>query len=113
VGSDNFFAWAASILSLQVVARAHQRGYRLTAQAFEHQTIAELAAPPTNEAETLKRRWARRETSRRRRALSPHRSSRVLFHSVYEPTWTSTWYRCSASSPGVDFAALAAAWSSP
>jgi amino acid adenylation domain-containing protein/non-ribosomal peptide synthase protein (TIGR01720 family) len=43
---DNFFAAGGdSILSLQVVARAHQAGIHLTPkQLFQHQTIAELAA---------------------------------------------------------------------
>jgi amino acid adenylation domain-containing protein/non-ribosomal peptide synthase protein (TIGR01720 family) len=42
---DNFFELGGdSILSIQVVARAGQRGLRLTPrQVFEHQTIAELA----------------------------------------------------------------------
>ncbi|MEE8584938.1 MAG: amino acid adenylation domain-containing protein, partial [Acidobacteriota bacterium] len=43
---DNFFELGGdSILSIQIVAKANQAGLRLTArQAFEHQTIAELAA---------------------------------------------------------------------
>jgi amino acid adenylation domain-containing protein/non-ribosomal peptide synthase protein (TIGR01720 family) len=42
---DNFFELGGdSILSIQVVARAHEAGLRLTPrQVFEHQTIAELA----------------------------------------------------------------------
>nr|WP_315591460.1 non-ribosomal peptide synthetase [uncultured Cupriavidus sp.] len=43
---DNFFTLGGdSILSLQIVARARQRGWRLTPrQVFEHQTVAALAA---------------------------------------------------------------------
>ncbi len=43
---DNFFALGGdSILSIQIVARAHKRGIALTPrQIFEHQTVAELAA---------------------------------------------------------------------
>jgi non-ribosomal peptide synthase protein (TIGR01720 family) len=43
---DNFFELGGdSILSIQIIARAHQAGVRLTPkQVFEHQTIAELAA---------------------------------------------------------------------
>lgn len=43
---DNFFALGGdSILSIQVVSRANQRGLKLTPkQCFENQTIAELAA---------------------------------------------------------------------
>ncbi len=43
---DNFFSYGGdSILSIQVVARANQRGVRLTThQMYQHQTIAELAA---------------------------------------------------------------------
>ena len=43
---DNFFALGGdSILSIQVVARAHQAGLQLTPkQLFQHQSIAELAA---------------------------------------------------------------------
>ena len=42
---DNFFALGGdSILSIQIIARAHQTGLRLTPkQLFQHQTIAELA----------------------------------------------------------------------
>ena len=44
--SDNFFELGGdSILSMQIVARANQKGLRLTArQMFQHQTISELAA---------------------------------------------------------------------
>ena len=44
--NDNFFELGGdSVLGLQVVARAHQSGLRLsTRQLFEYQTIAELAA---------------------------------------------------------------------
>ena len=54
---DNFFALGGdSILSIQIIARAHQAGIQLTPrQLFQHQTIAELAAVagtnPTIEAE--------------------------------------------------------------
>ncbi|MFD1355609.1 non-ribosomal peptide synthetase [Methylorubrum suomiense] len=43
---DNFFALGGdSILSLQIIARAKRRGYRLTPkQVFEHQTVRALAA---------------------------------------------------------------------
>ncbi|HEY0738138.1 MAG TPA: amino acid adenylation domain-containing protein [Herpetosiphonaceae bacterium] len=43
---DNFFALGGdSILSMQVIARATQKGWHLTPrQIFQHQTIAELAA---------------------------------------------------------------------
>src|SRR6185295_2431890 len=43
--SDNFFALGGdSIISIQVVARAQQAGWRLTARdLFQHQTLAELA----------------------------------------------------------------------
>jgi amino acid adenylation domain-containing protein/non-ribosomal peptide synthase protein (TIGR01720 family) len=43
---DNFFALAGdSILSLQIIARAKRRGFRLTPkQVFEHQTVRALAA---------------------------------------------------------------------
>jgi Condensation domain./Phosphopantetheine attachment site. len=43
---DNFFALGGdSILSIQVIARAHQAGLQLTPkQLFQHQSIAELAA---------------------------------------------------------------------
>jgi amino acid adenylation domain-containing protein/non-ribosomal peptide synthase protein (TIGR01720 family) len=44
--ADNFFDLGGdSLLSIQVIARANQRGLRLTPrQLFQHQTIAELAA---------------------------------------------------------------------
>jgi len=72
-----------------VVARAHQRGYRLTPrQAFEHQTIAELAAAAaTNEAETLKPAMGTAgdlETAEGAYPLTPLQQG-LLFHSVYEP----------------------------
>jgi amino acid adenylation domain-containing protein/non-ribosomal peptide synthase protein (TIGR01720 family) len=43
---DNFFELGGdSILSIQIVARARQRGLRITPkQVFQHQTVAELAA---------------------------------------------------------------------
>jgi amino acid adenylation domain-containing protein/non-ribosomal peptide synthase protein (TIGR01720 family) len=43
---DNFFALGGdSILSIQIIARAHQAGLQLTPrQVFQHQTIAELAS---------------------------------------------------------------------
>src|SRR5207253_880152 len=43
---DNFFMLGGdSILSIQVIARAHQAGLQLTpGQMFQHQTLAELAA---------------------------------------------------------------------
>ncbi len=43
---DNFFALGGdSILSIQIIAKAHQAGLHLTPrQMFQHQTIAELAA---------------------------------------------------------------------
>jgi amino acid adenylation domain len=43
---DNFFALGGdSILSIQIIARAHQAGLQLTPkQLFQHQSIAELAA---------------------------------------------------------------------
>src|SRR5215216_2514893 len=43
---DNFFELGGdSIISIQVVARAHQEGLQLsTRQVFQHQTVAELAA---------------------------------------------------------------------
>jgi non-ribosomal peptide synthase protein (TIGR01720 family) len=46
---DNFFELGGdSVMGLQFVARAHQKGIRFTAsQVFEHQTIAELAAVNT------------------------------------------------------------------
>ncbi|WNG47516.1 amino acid adenylation domain-containing protein [Archangium minus] len=46
---DNFFALGGdSILSLQIIARAHRVGLRLTPkQLFQHQTIAELAPMAT------------------------------------------------------------------
>jgi len=54
---DNFFHLGGdSILSLQIVSRAHQAGLQITVkQMFEHQTVAELAAvaglPRTAEAQ--------------------------------------------------------------
>ncbi|MEO1348693.1 MAG: amino acid adenylation domain-containing protein [Cyanobacteria bacterium J06635_15] len=46
---DNFFELGGdSILSIQIISRAHQAGLKLTPkQLFEHQTIAELAAVAT------------------------------------------------------------------
>jgi len=43
---DNFFELGGdSILAMQIIARAHQRGLHLTPrQPFQHQTVAELAA---------------------------------------------------------------------
>jgi len=43
---DNFFELGGdSILAMQIIARAHQRGLHLTPrQLFQHQTVAELAA---------------------------------------------------------------------
>ncbi|HZF12826.1 MAG TPA: amino acid adenylation domain-containing protein, partial [Thermoanaerobaculia bacterium] len=115
--TDNFFALGGdSILSLQVVARAHQRGYRLTPrQAFEHQTIAELAAAAaTNEAETLKPAMGTAgdlETAEGAYPLTPLQQG-LLFHSVYEPDLDEYLVQvlCKLAGP-LDFAALAAAWS--
>jgi len=44
--NDNFFELGGdSILTLQIITRAHQAGLQLTAkQVFDHQTVAELAA---------------------------------------------------------------------
>jgi non-ribosomal peptide synthetase component F len=87
--TDNFFALGGdSILSLQVVARAHRLGYRLNArQAFELQTIAELAAAATEAggpepgAGMAEGGDAGAEGAYR---LTPLQQG-LLFHSVYEP----------------------------
>ena len=43
---DNFFELGGdSVISIQIIAKAHQTGLKITPkQAFEHQTVAELAA---------------------------------------------------------------------
>jgi non-ribosomal peptide synthase protein (TIGR01720 family) len=49
---DNFFELGGdSILSIQMISRANQAGLRVTAkQLFQHQTIAQLAAAPEEQA---------------------------------------------------------------
>lgn len=77
--NDDFFELGGdSVMSLQIIARAHQAGLRLTPrEVFERPTIAELAAPADISAGTHTRAGRGR-----RRTRDGHRPRAAHAHSV-------------------------------
>ena len=100
---DNFFQIGGdSILSLQVVTRAGQRGIRLTAkQVFDQQTVAAMAAVATCEESArfaLDTHW--QQTIEDPRALDAVDLAAARYHMDVVEVCAAVLYRCLAADAG-------------